>query len=297
MASAPQPNHEDVSDEESILDGIRYPSFVKGANVRRIPQLEIRDDDIWLVTYPKTGTHWMKTIIYQLYNHNTPEGRGEKPPPFQNEYIPFVEFVDFKTGEPEIDKFMKIPTNKRRIISTHLQPHWLSKQYADKKPKTIHIMRNPKDTAVSFFHFLRDVSLMKTRHNWDTYLEGFLSGDIPFGSYADFVNLWYDVSKKANVLNLLYEDLKKDLKGGVEVIAKYLEVDLSEAEVTTIAERCTFDAMKNEREAKTPKIASVVFRKGVTGGWKNAFTESQSEKFDKFFAKKWEHLDFKFQYE
>ncbi|XP_070538809.1 sulfotransferase 6B1-like isoform X2 [Ptychodera flava] len=223
MASAPQPNHEDVSDEESILDGIRYPSFVKGANVRRIPQLEIRDDDIWLVTYPKTGTHWMKTIIYQLYNHNTPEGRGEKPPPFQNEYIPFVEFVDFKTGEPEIDKFMKIPTNKRRIISTHLQPHWLSKQYADKKPK--------------------------------------------------------------------------DLKGGVEVIAKYLEVDLSEAEVTTIAERCTFDAMKNEREAKTPKIASVVFRKGVTGGWKNAFTESQSEKFDKFFAKKWEHLDFKFQYE
>ncbi|XP_070538807.1 sulfotransferase 6B1-like [Ptychodera flava] len=283
--------------KEPTVDGIRYPSFMKEANMRRIPQLEIREDDIWLVSYPKTGTHWMKTIIYQLYNHNTPEGRGEKPPPFQNDYIPFVEFVDFKTGEPEIDKIMKIPANKRRILSTHLQPQWLSKQYAEKKPKTIHIMRNPKDTAVSFFHFLRDVSLMKTRDNWDTYLDEFLSGDIPFGSYADFVNLWCDVSKEVNVLNLLYEDLKKDLKGGIEVIAKYLEVDLSEAEVTTIAERCTFDAMKNEREAKTPKGASVVFRKGVAGGWKKVFTESQSEKFDKFFVKKWEYLDFKFQYE
>ena len=63
-----------------------------------------------------------------------------------------------------------------RVFKTHL-PHDLVPKPRDEatKPRYIYVMRNPKDTAVSFYHHYQ--LLPRTKHrSWDEYFELFIKG-------------------------------------------------------------------------------------------------------------------------
>ncbi|XP_077987963.1 sulfotransferase 6B1-like [Glandiceps talaboti] len=285
-------------DKEPVIDGMKFPKIVFEETIRRIKTMEVRDNDIWLMSYPKTGTHWMKGILYQLFNYDTPEGRGEKEGPHLEDYVKFAEFPEFATGKPMLDKIITMPSEERRFIATHLQPCHTPNQFFEKKPKAIHIMRNPKDTAVSLWHFTRDNPGMDPIESWEAHLEGFLQGNVAYGSHADYVTSWWNLRNEIDMLYVTFEDMKKDLKGSVMKIAKFLEVDLTEESAAIIAERCTFSSMKAKTTTwKHGGKIPTMFRKGVAGGWKTSFTVAQSEQFDAFFDEKFKDLDFKFQYE
>ena len=38
-----------------VLDGIRYNNFVLDSSIEGLKNFEVRPDDIWIVTYPKSG--------------------------------------------------------------------------------------------------------------------------------------------------------------------------------------------------------------------------------------------------
>ncbi|XP_070538806.1 sulfotransferase 6B1-like [Ptychodera flava] len=288
--------HLPMQDTEPIIDGTRFPKLIYEDNLRRIAEMEVREDDVWLVSYPKTGTNWIKTILYQIFNKDSLGVQDVKQAPDPNSYIPYIEVCHRDSGKPAIDVFTEMPITQRRIIASHLQPKWMPRQYFEKKPKTIHIMRNPKDTAESYFNFFKKSPATDTREDWSSYLKDFLQGDVPYGAYSDYVTMWCEVNKEANILTLMYEDLKEDLQGGILKTARFLEVEMTEAEAKTIAERCTFDAMKSRSTAES-QANSGLFRKGLAGGWKTSFTVAQSEQFDEFFGEKLKHVDFQFRYE
>ncbi|XP_077988243.1 sulfotransferase 1E1-like [Glandiceps talaboti] len=135
MASV-QPPQVDVRTQERqpVIDGMQFPKFVCEDTIRRIPSMEVRDDDIWLVSYPKSGTHWMKGIIFQIYNHDTPEGRGEVKDRGSNEYFKMLEQSP-ESGNPSVDVLTKMAPEERRFIDTHLPPAFLPEAYFEKKPK------------------------------------------------------------------------------------------------------------------------------------------------------------------
>ncbi|XP_006819047.1 sulfotransferase 6B1-like [Saccoglossus kowalevskii] len=85
-----------LHDTEPEIDGILYPKFMQEKVLRRIKDIEVREDDVWLLSYPKTGTHWMKGVLYQIFNHDTPEGSGDKEAMSPDDFVPFLEFPDFK---------------------------------------------------------------------------------------------------------------------------------------------------------------------------------------------------------
>ena len=55
---------------------------------------------------------------------------------------------------------------------------------------------------------------------------------------------WWPYRNDPNVLLLHYTDARKDLKGHVAKIAKFLEVDLNEKELETVTKRCSLEHMK-----------------------------------------------------
>lgn len=64
------------------------------------------------------------------------------------------------------------------------------------------------------------------------------------GAYFPYVKNWWRVKDEPNVLLLHYADAKKDLKGTVQQLAKFLDVNLTEDQVKTVTERCGIDYMR-----------------------------------------------------
>ena len=76
-----------------LNDYVRYPgpvimprTFIPIAD--RIRDFEVRPDDIWIVTYPKTGTTWTQEMVWQIVN-NVDLQKGQLPLFTRS---PFLEF-------------------------------------------------------------------------------------------------------------------------------------------------------------------------------------------------------------
>ncbi|XP_077988240.1 amine sulfotransferase-like [Glandiceps talaboti] len=252
-ASFPVPVH----DKQPVIDGIKFPKCVFEEHLRQIQSMEVRDNDIWLMSYPKTG----------------------------------------KLGSEMISR---MPLEERRYVATHLLPWLIPKQYLEKKPKTLYITRNPKDTALSLWHFAKIQDFLDTPECWDTYLEDFIEGNVMYGSHADHMASWWNLQNEMDlqVMFITYESLQKDLRDSVLKISRFLGEALTEETVDVIAERCTFDSMKAISMAKKEyAVPEMIYRKGITGGWKTRFTVAQSERFDAVYEEKLKYLDFQYVYD
>ena len=54
---------------QQYIDGILYPQFVHKDHLEKLKSFRLRPDDVFIVTYPKSGTHWLIKIAY-LIIHN-----------------------------------------------------------------------------------------------------------------------------------------------------------------------------------------------------------------------------------
>ena len=98
--------HEELSQEENELlkkffktppldDYIRYPhgpvimprSYLDIEE--RIRNFDVKEDDIWIVTYPKSGTTWTQEMVWQIVN-NMDKEKGRLP---LFTRTPFLEFA------------------------------------------------------------------------------------------------------------------------------------------------------------------------------------------------------------
>lgn len=146
------------------------------------------------------------------------------------------------------------------------------------------IFRNPKDTLVSFYHFSNNNPVLPAQ-SWESFFSGFLSGNVPWGSYFDHALAWEKKMDDPNVMVVTYEDLKRDLSEGIRKVATFFGFSLTEAQVQKIAEGSTFSAMKQSSANSHGTMGNVIFRKGEVGDWKNHFTPEQSQQMDDAFNK------------
>ncbi|XP_015281540.1 PREDICTED: sulfotransferase 1C4-like, partial [Gekko japonicus] len=107
--------------------------------------------------YP-AGTHWLAEIIMLLL-------------PSKVAITPPIEFGDLSKLE-QLDHL-----SCQRIIPTHLDCNMLPPAFKLKQCKAIYILRNPKDIAVSMYHYYRENPNLPTIDNWPEFLEMFLKGD------------------------------------------------------------------------------------------------------------------------
>lgn len=55
-----------------MVDGLQMPPFIKppdeaAAIVRNVQNMKVRDDDVMLVSYPKSGRVWLQTFRIRLF--------------------------------------------------------------------------------------------------------------------------------------------------------------------------------------------------------------------------------------
>uniref|UniRef100_A0A8D0FXG5 Sulfotransferase n=1 Tax=Strix occidentalis caurina TaxID=311401 RepID=A0A8D0FXG5_STROC len=138
--------------------GISFTTRSSPELLKSLDSFDAREDDVLLVSYPKSGTHWLAGVITKLYNT-------------QVILTSPIEFGDISKLE-ELNKL-----SSKRIIPTHLDYNMLPPNFKNKKCKMIYISRNPKDTAVSMYHYYRDNPNLPTIDTWTAFFDLFLKGD------------------------------------------------------------------------------------------------------------------------
>uniref|UniRef100_A0A803TH05 Sulfotransferase n=1 Tax=Anolis carolinensis TaxID=28377 RepID=A0A803TH05_ANOCA len=245
---------------DRMLIDVLYPVTI--CHPETLPALETfeaRQDDVIMTGYPKCGTHWLEHILNNMSDMAAKYTEEEKKrrTKFEKE-LEITSHLEF--GDPGKFKRMEnLPS--RRVIITHLAPNMLPKSAFKNKAKILVLIRNPKDTLVSFFHFNNKVSVFPTK-TWNEFFTDFMSGKVSWGSYFDFVKEWSKYIDDENVTSISYEELKENPNLEIKRIASFLGFSLTEDEIQSIVEKSSFKTMKQSGQEILGTFGDLLFRKG-----------------------------------
>ncbi|XP_063797705.1 sulfotransferase 2B1-like [Pseudophryne corroboree] len=255
---------------------------------------EVWDDDVYNVTYPKSGTNWMIQIL-NLIKHKGDATLSNSVPIYERS--PWYETI---AAEAQI-KVLVPP----RIITSHLPFNMFAKSFFKSKAKIIYTVRNPKDVVVSLFHFTKIIKVFSDVEQFQEVLDDFLQGNTMYGSWFEHVKGWMQMKDDSRFFFIAYEELLQDLRGSVVRICKFLGQELDDAQIDSVVEQSAFKAMKENKMSNWSLMNSdfmdhskgSILRKGISGDWKYLFTVAQSESFDKLYQEKMKDINTTFYWE
>ena len=256
--------------------------------------------DVFVMTYAKSGTNWMMQIAHQLIWH----GQGEYEHlhdlvpwpdtlamPFVKKYaIPLAEATHWQQS-PE----------RLRVIKTHFD--WDMLPYSE-DAKYIAVIRDPKDIFVSNYHFIRDGVYGPAMPTVDTWFELFLSTSFPLGgSWAVNTAGYWAQRHRPNVLIASFKDMKRDLRGTVLKVAAFLNIDVPPTVIDEVCRKSSFEHMKaNDRKFAMGKMVAwrkpgAMIRAGRQGGSSEMLSPAQQRRIDEYFTSELKRLGSDFPYD
>src|ERR1700728_197972 len=221
-----------------------------------------RPDDVFIVSYPKSGTTWMQMIVYQLLKD-------------RDMNIPHIETVI-----PHLEEDMTLMhadlegLPNPRILKSHLRYGEIPKGCG----RYIYAMRDGLDVMVSFYyHYRRAFGYVG---DLDSFSKLFMKGEVVYGGWFSHVNEWTSNAYGLTVLIVRYEDLSRDLAGQVRRIAQFCSQPLDEPVLTRVLENSSFEVMRKHemkfdnmaRKRAATKVKEEdnhFIRKGRVGGWRD----------------------------
>ncbi len=227
-------------------------------------------DDVYLVSYPRSGNTWTRFLVANLLDPEHP-----------------ATFGNIESRVPEIyfnfdHALRRLP--RPRLLKSH-------EAFVPRYPRVIYIVRDPRDVAVSFYH-----------HNikWRNIPEDYPIGDfIPrfiaaqfdpwCGSWGDNVKSWISMRQgSGSFLLLRYEDLKQNTQRELLRVAEFLRdagfarVATSPEERALAIERSSPERMRALEKEQTRQHVQLkktrqdkpFIRTATTGGWRSALSET-----------------------
>lgn len=227
--------------------------------------LTVFADDVFLVSYPRSGNTWTRFLLGNLIYPNDP-----------------VTFSNIESRIPEIyfnrDRFLRqLP--RPRVLKSHecFQPHY---------PRVIYIVRDPRDVVISSYHHHVKARNIPDDYPMAGFVPTFITGkfDTKFGSWRDNVLSWTALRKEnPQFLLLRYEDMKADPVSELARVVAFLErssfrkidsrtealqraIELSSPERMRLLERQEASRWVLTKGTRSDKP---FVRSATSGGWKS----------------------------
>ncbi|KAH6831662.1 sulfotransferase 12 [Perilla frutescens var. hirtella] len=250
---------------------------------------QAQDSDIFLVTTPKSGTTWLKAIIFALINRQRhPIAANDHPLLSHNPHdlVPFLEIKLYAHNQiPDLASFPS-----PRLFSTHIPYVSLPESLKNtSKCKLIYLCRNPKDTFVSLWHFTNKLRLPEMGTNGiEEVFDRFCNGISLYGPFWDHVLEYWKLSVEhpERVLFLKYEDMKEQPQFNLRRVAEFLDCpSVTADEEEQILKLCSFDNLSNlevntKGALSSGELNNAFFRRGEVGDWKNHLSAEMVQKLD-----------------
>jgi hypothetical protein len=273
----------------SNLPDMPLLSISSSATIDKCLKLPTTVSDIFICSYPKSGTTWMQHIVISLLLLHR-EKSGCHLPALSYEHVsdfaPFFE-IDSHWNENELIPPIQNRHNQlgRRLFNTHLRGDMLPGG-TPKKCKFIYIHRSPLDACVSFYHHLSHQHEGCYEKSLNEFFDEWIAGKLPFGTWSDHILSYASLVANGEVFLLSYEDMVGNLEESVDKLAKFLELDdcLTSQDVKSILPLFSFSIMKKDLNKFQPKSVTWkkdfnFLRKGVVGDEKETLSDEQRLRF------------------
>ncbi len=281
-----------------VMDGtVAWPRKTRELHTRLIDstiwnEFPIRDDDIIVATYAKSGTTWTQQIVAQLLFNGDPS--------LDVWAISF--WLDMRFPPREVKLPLLEAQTHRRIIKTHLPVDAL---VFSPSARYLYVARDGRDIAWSLYnHFasftrsaveqmnalpVPDAPLMvppsaDIRQFWREWLD---RDGYPLHSFWENVRSWWAIRDLPNVRLVHFANLKRDLPGEIRHIAAFLDLPIDESRWDAIVEHCSFEWMKANAAKYAPVgganweggAGSFIYR-GVNGRWSETLTADEIAEYE-----------------
>lgn len=270
------------SDSSIVIEGMRFFSKLYDPQIiRSAMAYTARANDVFIVTIPKSGTTWMQVIVHALLTN------GRAFDDDIDDYIARNPFLEMH-GQQAIETMRRPGAIKTHLLFDSLPYH------AD--AKYIIVIRNPKDVCVSFHRFITSMegeALVDI--TFDSLFDHFLTGEAGHVDYFDHLLSCWSHRNDDNVLLVLYEDMKKDIRSVIKCLATFLNIEINETLLERTVTVSSFDYMKqaryNEKIVPAHSVATFKFlRKGIVGDWQTVLSNEQSRLLDARFREKTKNI-------
>uniref|UniRef100_A0ACD5T800 Uncharacterized protein n=1 Tax=Avena sativa TaxID=4498 RepID=A0ACD5T800_AVESA len=264
-----------------------------------------RPSDVFLVSYPKAGTTWLKALAFATLNRVEHPPRGPGHPLRHRNPHDCVDFLEMAfAGAPAVDgdEDVLAALPSPRVLATHIPYPLLPARVAAEGGsggRLVYVCRDPKDALVSMWLFTQKKPAAEASggdppkpYTIDEAVELFCDGRAICGPQWCHAAGYWEASQKFpdKVLFLRYEEMLRDPAGNVRKLAEFMGCAFSAEEEAAgvardIVELCSIDALKNmevnKKGSQKYMKNETFFRKGVAGDWSNHMTPAMAERLDK----------------
>ncbi|XP_013180690.1 PREDICTED: sulfotransferase family cytosolic 1B member 1-like isoform X1 [Papilio xuthus] len=271
-------------------------------DAENIYNMRLRYDDIFVVTYPRSGTTWTQELVWLLASDLDYSTAEKIPLSSRSIFLEFpmlmhkniVEHLDKEHADkPENLKnlqLMRTPGSEQvarmpspRFIRTHLPLSLLPPTLLD-TTKVVYVARDPRDVAVSYYYLSSEFKSYNFNGDFKSYWRLFVKDLVYWSPFFEHLKEAWQMRQHPNMLFLFYEELLQNLPATVQRVADFLG---KEYKADQIAELCTH--LKFENFKKNPSVGidnlkeygmmapkGEFIRKGKSGGWRDYFDEEMT---------------------
>ena len=226
-------------------------------------------DDTFLVSYPKSGNTWVRFLLANLL------------------------FPDEEVGFANINRLLPAPgVLSRRFLRTLPRPRILKSHepFDVRFRKVIYLVRDPRDVAVSEYHFDLKKRYIDPDLTLEQFVKRFVSGETAgYGSWWEHAAGWI-AARNGNPRFLLvrYEDLITDSIAETGRIAEFLNLPAGAERLRIAVERSSADRMRKLEKQQADSWTGTrntrqdipFVRTAKSGGWKEALPLQSAEEIE-----------------
>lgn len=227
---------------EILGDLQRVMRFARGALDYRV-----RPDDIFISSYPRSGTTWMQYILHLLL-------RPEQGFDHISQVAPWFE-RSLAVGALTAADLEALPSP--RVYKSHLPYRWLPRG-----ARYVYVVRDGRDVAVSYYHFYR--SHLRYDGDFDRFYRRFLRGRVQYRSWFKHVAAWEAERDNPRVLFLRYEELRARPDEALDRLVAFLDLAVSPGRRAEVLERSSFEQMKRD-ERRFDFATEFLLQSGYSG--------------------------------
>jgi len=241
-----------------MLTTVKYGLRLMLGRLNAGREVTVFRDDVFLVSYPRSGNTWVRFLIANLRDPVDP-----------------ASFANIDRKIPEIYHFPDRDLRRRprpRILKSH--------EYFDPRyRKVIYIVRDPRDVALSFYYFLLKKRMLDDRCGIEDYVNRWIEWKAEsYGSWGDNVISWLGTRHPSSGFLLVrYEDLAANPVHELGSIAGFLGIPADEGRLSRAIQLSSVGRMRALESAQsqlwqtTRKTRTDIpfVRTASTGNWKS----------------------------